>query len=301
MAAAFAGSNGGGCGSNGGSNGGQALTPPQQQQGSAALVQQPRFVTYFGFTATPGPRALQLFGVSQAVEVDPLGDIHEALTLVEQQQQQQQLGPDQQLDQQQLLMTMHPAVLYKPFHAYSLQQATSDGLVLDSLQRFVSITPRFEISGLQLTEQQRRQLMQLDAAATAAAAAANGGSNGSSRAAVAAAARKRRLLQGGGDAAAGSNGAQPPGSIGSNSHSLAAALLIQAASDSRQLVTAKAELVVERFMAAWAAAAEQGFVDFRAMLVVRSRQHVVWYCQEIRKALQAHVDRVQQLLQLAGG
>jgi hypothetical protein len=272
MAAAFAGS----CG---GSN--AATGQQQQQQGSGLLVQQPRFVTYFGFTATPGPRALQLFGVSQAVEVDPLGDIHTELKPQQQQQQHQQQGQQ---------MVMHPAVLYKPFHAYSLQEATMDGLVLDALQRFVAVTPRFEIAGLQLTEQQRQQLMQLDAASSAAAAGA-----GSSTAA----ARKRKLQAArrtAAAAAAGSNG-QPPGS---SSSSLAAALLIQAANDSRQLVAVKSEQVVSRFMQAWGVAAAQGFVEFRAMLVVRSRQHVVWYCQEIRRLLQGHSGRIRELLTAAG-
>jgi len=299
MAAAFAGSSG----SNGSSGvvGAAGVQQQQQQQqgvssrGLGVLVQQPRFVTYFGFTATPGPRALQLFGVSEDVAVDSLGDIHTQPQQQQQQQQQQDTEQGQQQQQQEELVTQ-PAVLFRPFHAYSLQQATADGLVCDALQRFIAVTPRFEIEGLQLTQQQQQQLILLDAASTAAAAAtaANGGS--------AAAARKRKLLR---PSAAGSSKGQPPppsdGSNGSSgSNSLAAALLIQAANNSRQLVAVKAEQVVERFMEAWGLAAARGFLGLRAMLVVRSRQHVVWYCQEIRRLLLQHTARIQELLRLAG-
>jgi hypothetical protein len=67
------------------------------------------------------------------------------------------------------------------------------------------------------------------------------------------------------------------------------------------LVAVKAEQVVARFMEAWGSAAAQGFADFRAMLVVRSRQHVVWYVQELRRLLLEHAGSIQELLKLAGG
>jgi hypothetical protein len=65
-------------------------------------------------------------------------------------------------------------------------------------------------------------------------------------------------------------------------------------------VAVKAEEVVKRFLQAWSEAAEGGFVSFRAMVVVRSRQHVVWYCQELRRLLQQHLAEIGELLAASG-
>lgn len=46
-----------------------------QGKGAAPIAQQPNNVTYIGFTATPGHRALQLFGVVSQVTCDALGDV----------------------------------------------------------------------------------------------------------------------------------------------------------------------------------------------------------------------------------
>lgn len=46
-----------------------------QGKGAAPIAQQPNNVTYIGFTATPGHRALQLFGVVSQVTCDVLGDV----------------------------------------------------------------------------------------------------------------------------------------------------------------------------------------------------------------------------------
>jgi len=110
----------------------------------------------------------------------------------------------------------HPRNAVLPFHCYSLQQATADGYVLDVLQRFVAVTPRFQISGLQLTQQQQRQLLSLDKAVTAAAAAAAANTGNNSVAAASSSSLQQQQQQ------------QQP--------SLAEELLIQAASNSRQLV-----------------------------------------------------------------
>jgi hypothetical protein len=318
--------------------------------------QQQRFVTYFGFTATPGPRALQLFGVAQPVQVDVLGQVVSvqpaaaaaaagganasqtstpvvaAAAAAAAAAGPAGIQPDQQ--QQQLAAVpfephMAPATLYTPFHCYSLQQAVADGLVLDVLQRFVAVTPRFQIAGLQLSRQQQLQLQQLDAASramqglgSAAGTGVQGGSAGrlkpgsargsagddaglqalmhvvgrkkARRAAAAEAAAAGRAVTEADAAMTDSN------SSSGSSSSLAEGLLVQAASNSRQLVATKAEDVASRFLAAWAEAAECGFVGFRAMLVVRSRQHVVWYCQELRRLLSQRVQQVQQLLALSG-
>jgi hypothetical protein len=332
----------------------QSLQQQQQQQ------QQQRFVTYFGFTATPGPRALQLFGVARQVQVDVLGQVvtvqpttpaaaaavddnraqagnaavaaaavrhssddGEYASRQQQQQQQQQQAAALPLEPH-----MAPATLYTPFHCYSLQQAVADGLVLDVLQRFVAVTPRFQIAGLQLSRQQQLQLQQLNAASRAVQGSAGtgvqgglaGGVNPGSSARGSAGddaglqallhvvGRKRaRRAAAAEAAAAGGTAAEAAAaatavdsSSSSSTNSLAEGLLVQAASNSRQLVATKAEDVVGRFLAAWAEAAGCGFVGFRAMLVVRSRQHVVWYCQEIRRLLAQHAEQVQQLLAVAG-
>lgn len=272
--------------------------------------QQPRFVTYFGFTATPGPRALQLFGVAQQVEVDILGAVVPAAddgqqqSSVQAQQQQQQQGVndlpqhDGAAEHQHQQNYLAPATLYTPAHCYSLQQATSDGFVLDVLQRFVSVTPRIQIAGLQLTEQQQQQLLRLDQASRLGLGSSS--STGKDlrsqllgpRAAAAAAARAP---------AGGSNpGTGLPPLHNASGPSLAEELLVQAASNSRQLVAVKAEAVIDRFMQAWGEAVACGFVGFRAMLVVRSRQHVVWYVQELRRLLQQHKSQAAALLKQAG-
>jgi hypothetical protein len=36
------------------------------------------------------------------------------------------------------------------------------------------------------------------------------------------------------------------------------------------------------------------------MVVVRSRQHVVWYCQELRRLLQQHLAEIGELLAASG-
>jgi hypothetical protein len=251
---------------------------------AAALVQQPRFVTYVGFTATPGPRALQLFGVAQPVLVDSLGGVHAQTRRQQQRVQKEGQGQQQQQEEEQQEgqdaaagaaqgppegMLVVPATLYSPFHAYSLQQSTTDGLVLDALQNFVAVTPRFEISGLTLTEQQRRLLMRLDAAA--AAAAAGGGSAGGAAADSAAAAKRVRLGLGlaVAEAALPAGGARPGGhqQQQQQQQSLAAALLVGAASNSRALVAVKAQEVVVRFVEAWSRAAAAGFTGFRCVCV----------------------------------
>lgn len=43
-----------------------------------------------------------------------------------------------------------------------------------------------------------------------------------------------------------------------------------------------------RFLASWAAARASGFPAYRAMVVARSRQHVLWYVSELRRLLQDH-------------
>jgi hypothetical protein len=329
----------------------QSLQTQQQQQ-------QQRFVTYFGFTATPGPRALQLFGVARQVQVDVLGqvvtvqpttaaaadaiaeadgvqsgslavpavvrhngDYAEPASSQAKQQQQQQAAIA-------LEPHMAPATLYTPLHCYSLQQAVADGLVLDVLQRFVAVTPRFQIAGLQLSRQQQLQLQHLDAASravqgsgSAAGTGVQGGSAGGLKPGSArgnadddaglqallhvVGRKKARRAAAAEAAAAGRTAAEAAAAASavdssSSTSSLAEGLLVQAASNSRQLVATKAEDVVGRFLAAWEEAAGCGFTGFRAMLVVRSRQHVVWYCQEIRRLLAQHAQQVQQLLALAG-
>jgi hypothetical protein len=336
----------------------QSLLLLQQQQ--QQQQQQQRFVTYFGVTATPGPRALQLFGVAQQVQVDVLGQVvtvqpvaaaadgpgtqignpavaaatatavagnnRDVVGRSDTQQQHQRQSEAIALEPH-----MAPATLYTPFHCYSLQQAVADGLVLDVLQRFVAVTPRFQIAGLQLSRQQQLQLQQLDAASRgvqgsggAAAAGVQGGSAvrlkpsnvrgradddaglqallhvvGKKKARRAAAAEAAAAGRTAAEAAAVASAADS-NSSSNGSSSLAEGLLVQAASNSRQLVATKAENVMGRFLAAWAEAADCGFTGFRAMLVVRSRQHVVWYCQELRRLLSQHVQQVQQLLELTG-
>jgi hypothetical protein len=336
----------------------QSLQSQQQQQ-----QQQRRFVTYFGFTATPGPRALQLFGVARQVHVDVLGqvvtvqpttaaaaattaandaDVVQAGNVAGAAAVARQNGDDaeppgsqtKQLQQQQASIPlephMAPATLYTPFHCYSLQQAVADGLVLDVLQRFVAVTPRFQIAGLQLSRQQQLQLQQLDAASRAVqgsgsaagtgvqgglagglkpgSARGNAGDDAGLQALMHVVGRKKARRAAAAEAAAAGRtaaeaaaAASAVDSSSSSTSSLAEGLLVQAASNSRQLVATKAEDVVGRFLAAWAEAAGCGFTGFRAMLVVRSRQHVVWYCQEVRRLLGQHAQQVQQLLELAGG
>jgi hypothetical protein len=64
-------------------------------------------------------------------------------------------------------------------------------------------------------------------------------------------------------------------------------LLVEAAANSRQLVASKAGYCAQRFLALLGEAAGGGYGELRAMLVTRSRQHVVWYTQALRAALAA--------------
>jgi hypothetical protein len=265
----------------------------QQQQQGQGSTQQPKFLTYFGFTATPSARALQLFGVKQAVQLDEFGEVRALLPdpqdvqkqQQQQQQQQVQLGGFKQPNVAASSSKPPPAPpppaaaaaaggegggpgeeapddtkvahLYSPFHAYTLQQAIQDGHVLDVLQNFISITPRLHISGAALQQQQQQQRQ---AAASAAGAAAPDGGP-----------------------------------------SLAEELLVEAASSCRQLVAAKAAAVVGKFLEGWQAALQGwGFQQYRGMVVVRSRQHVVWYVQEIRRLLLQQQTLLQHLLELSG-
>ena len=307
-------------------------------------VQQPRFLSYFGFTATPGPRALQLFGVGKKVRVDVFGEV------VGEEEERDgahgvgvgvgvgvgteggRLGWDERagvvggaaavaggttqartaaagteaamvysngmpggssagvVRGNRIHAAAAPtaaaagvdgkdetpgevALLYSPFHAYTLHQAIADGHVLDVLQRFVSVTPRLHISGIRLQQEEHH------------------GSD-----------EDHHQHQQQQQEVAGSGGSGHPGVTPGHRVSLAEELLVEAASSCRQLVAAKAGLVVERFLEAWREAVEgSGFKEFRGMVVCRSRQHVVWYCQEIRRVMrQQHAAQLQELLEMSG-
>eukprot|EP00879_Flechtneria_rotunda_P005754 GHRR01006055.1.p1 GENE.GHRR01006055.1~~GHRR01006055.1.p1 ORF type:complete len:1758 (+),score=833.29 GHRR01006055.1:791-5275(+) len=208
------------------------------------------------------------------------------------------------------VLQAHPATLYAPFHAYSLQQAIADGFVLNVLQRFVAVTPRIQILGLQLAREQRELLLKLDRANQAAGQPPADSKRIKSMKQELFSTRGLTWCSGAttGTAGASSSNSTSIGSVGNAAGqddaaaSLAEDLLMQAASNSRQLVAVKAEAIVQRFMSAWAEAAAAGFTAFRAMVVVRSRQHVVWYCQELRKLLQKqqYQQQLQGLLNQAG-
>lgn len=93
-------------------------------------TKQPKSVTYIGFTATPSPKALQLFGVATKVICDALGDVvgsaadgdagmegHNGSTTGGEGED----GVDGLEDRPQKL---EPAVQYAPFHVYSMQKVS---------------------------------------------------------------------------------------------------------------------------------------------------------------------------------
>jgi len=76
--------------------------------------------------------------------------------------------------------------------------------------------------------------------------------------------------------------------------------LIEAASNSRQLVECKARFIVQRFIKQLDKAVERGFPELRGMVVVRSRQHVLWYTQALREEL-AQSEAFKFLAGVGGG
>ncbi|GFR44825.1 hypothetical protein Agub_g6164, partial [Astrephomene gubernaculifera] len=285
--------------------------------------QQPRGLTFFGFTATPSPKALQLFGVATEVPADPWVDEtsgvsgqhgsgsggrqhagphrrHRLTTDSDQQareQQQQQRQRQQEERQEDLLEALmfagggggaggssgreasrrkrsdnsgghdnnsdgakaprresSTALLYTPFHCYSMRSAVRDGFVLDVLRCYSCVMPRLRIAGVG-TAGAAAEGASLDGVAphpgnTAGAADATGAGAGVAAPAPAA-----------------------PASIAEEG------VLVEAASNSRQVVERKAAYILQRFTAQWRRAAAAGFPCLRGMLVARSRQHVVWYVQ----------------------
>ncbi|GLC56404.1 hypothetical protein PLESTB_001101100 [Pleodorina starrii] len=309
-------------GAGGGGGGAPSSRRPQPRQ-------QPRGLTYFGFTATPSPKALQLFGVCREVPADPgdgldaedtgtdgegggggygggseaavdaktTGPTKQRRPLPQQQQQEQsrqvqgkgswgaptnavpgaaaaaaaagaptgKAAPSAATSILEGLLladengdggaaASETALLYSPYHAYTMRSAVQDGFVLDVLRSYTAVTPRLQIAGLR-----------------------NGG---------------------GADRNAGPNPdsnpdpnpdpGQPGGSSGGGGGEadLAEEVLVEAASNSRDVVERKAAYIVQRFTALWRNASAAGFTSFRGMVVARSRQHVVWFVQALRRAVE---------------
>ena len=50
-----------------------------------------------------------------------------------------------------------PILEYRPFHSYTMEQAVQDGLVLDVLHRYCTVTPQVVISAVQQQQRRRQQ------------------------------------------------------------------------------------------------------------------------------------------------
>ncbi|GIL50682.1 hypothetical protein Vafri_6798 [Volvox africanus] len=244
--------------------------------------QQPQGLTYFGFTATPSPKALQLFGICREVPADPwvsedagMADdgerdkggagSGEELPIDNTRNRSANLQRRTPLGHQaagpgrvppgieQLLQgggegdggsgaaSTEVALLYTPFHAYTMRNAVQDGFVLDVLRSYTAVTPRLQIGGLRAGDSRSRG--------------------------------DRQNLTGPDPAL--NPGMDPDGTAGDEE--IAEDVLVEAASNSREVVEHKAAYIVQRFVEMWRRASAGGFTSFRGMVVARSRQHVVWH------------------------
>ncbi len=265
--------------------GGHGAAPAAGGKGGSGVggSEQPPWVSYFGFTATPGPRALQLFGVRRRVLLNALGEPEDgppgssnaAAAAAEAWKPEQPQQPARQPrgdEDEGAGAPLTPALEFRPYHAYTLSAAISDRHVLDALGNFTALTPRMEIRGVKLLSEAQRRDLGLGVRGSGAAAGAKGGTGEEEDAAAASA--------------------------------LAVQVLLEAAANSRALVESKAAAVADRFVEAWrqlaVAGAEGGggsFSDhFRGMVVCRSRQHVVWYSLALRRALLERREALRPLL-----
>ena len=151
--------------------------------GAAAGGSQPRHLSYFGFTATPGAKALTMFGVAQPVVGQLLADWlsddeeecqHKKLKLEAQQQEQgqgaqQQEEQGQQEGQEGQQGHVEVAVTYRPFHSYPMCQAVQEGYVLDVLQQYITITSHLQIASVQQQQEEQQQQQQAEQGGTGAA------------------------------------------------------------------------------------------------------------------------------------
>ncbi|KAG2501461.1 hypothetical protein HYH03_001241 [Edaphochlamys debaryana] len=232
-------------------------------QGRVQALRQPRHLTYVGFTATPSPKALQLFGVSTPVPAD---EDHDPPDLAD--REQAAVDADDE-----------PAMLYAPFHSYSMRCAVHDGFVLDVLRSYTAVTPRLRIAGLRNGSAENgsgphdNKAEGNGAGAVATVGEAVNGTVGPTNGRVGAGG------DGGceeGEAAAGEAAA---------GGGLAEEALVEAAYNSRDVVEIKAAYIASRFGELWARASAAGFSQLRGMVVTRSRQHVAWYCTALRRAV----------------
>ncbi|GIM04829.1 hypothetical protein Vretimale_9325, partial [Volvox reticuliferus] len=143
------------------------------------------------------------------------------------------------------------ALLYAPFHAYTMRNAVQDGFVLDVLRSYTAVTARVQIDGLR-------------------AEGGDGRCQGDDQ----------KLTKPYPRMAPGLN---PAGTAGGDA--IAEDVLVEAASNSRDVVERKAAYIVQRFVAMWRRASAAAFTSFRGMVVARSRQHVVWFVQALRRAV----------------
>ncbi|KAG2435439.1 hypothetical protein HYH02_011939 [Chlamydomonas schloesseri] len=249
------GGGGGGAGGGTGRGAGGGKSKPQQRR-------QPRGVTYAGFTATPSPKALELFGVATPVPAEPTpgggdgdGGMEGALLL----------GDDDNggggggggaCEGGAAWGPAEAAVLYTPYHAYTMRNAIQDGFVLDVLRSYTAVTPRLQLA--------------------ASSKAPKPSSEGRDRQGQAQAENEAAAGGGGGEEGEGEG---EEGVVAANEE-----VLVEAAANSREVVERKAAYIVQRFVGLWAAASAAGYSSLRGMVVARSRQHVAWYTQALRRA-----------------
>ncbi|KAG2423130.1 hypothetical protein HXX76_015515 [Chlamydomonas incerta] len=233
---------------------------PQQRR-------QPRGVTYAGFTATPSPKALELFGVATEVPeggkeegADAAGGAGAGAGGSGGGGIEAALGLEADGGGSRKAGSGGAALLYTPYHAYTMRNAIQDGFVLDVLRSYTAVTPRLQLAA---------------AAAAAGTAAGPAGATGD----------RGAQEQWGGEAEAEEAAAQEDEG-GGGGGGVAEEVLVEAASNSREVVERKAAYIVQRFLALWRAASAAGYRCLRGMVVARSRQHVAWYTQALRQAVE---------------